>query len=131
MATLSKVKLSGKSINNTKARIVVSWRTAFTRNEILSSTVFMFEVFLQNEDGLGDLDVRRRRIARGTYPASNGPVDKEIAAEVERSFLDEDFTVLGIGDRTDEWHADVILTPFVATKATGRSNTLREEFGWG
>jgi len=131
MATVTAVALSGDIVDSTKARIKVTWKMSFNSNEVRSRTVYIYEVHLRNVDGVGDLDVRRRRIARGSDLATNDPIDKEITALVDRSFLDEDFTVLGIGDTTDEWRAEVSLTPFAPSGTSAVSaDVLRKEFGF-
>jgi hypothetical protein len=131
MATVTAVALTGDIVDSTKARIKVTWKMSFNSNEVRSRTVYIYEVHLRNVDGLGDLDVRRRRIARGSDLATNDPVDKEITALVDRTFLDEDFQVLGVGDTTDEWRAEVSLTPFTPTGTSAVSaDVLRKEFGF-
>jgi hypothetical protein len=131
MATISAITLTGDIVDDTKARIKVTWKMSFNANEVRSRTVYVYEVHLQNVDGTGDLDVRRRRIARGSDLATNDPIDKEITALVDRTFLDEDFQVLGFGDTTDEWRAEVRLTPFAPTGTSANSeDVLRKEFGF-
>jgi hypothetical protein len=90
MATVTAVALTGDIVDSTKARIKVTWKMSFNSNEVRSRTVYIYEVHLRNVDGIGDLDVRRRRIARGSDLATNDPIDKEITALVDRTFLDED-----------------------------------------
>lgn len=131
MATITAVTLTGNIVDSTKARIKVAWKMSFTSNEVRSRTVYIYEVHLRNVDGLGDLDVRRRRIARGSDLATSSPISQEITALVDRTFLDEDFQVLGIGDTTDEWRAEVGLTPFTPTGTSAVSaDVLRKEFGF-
>jgi hypothetical protein len=131
MATVTRVELSGENVDGQKARIEVTWRMSFSQREVLSRTVFLYEVFLQNVDGAGDLDVRRRRIATGSNLAAENPINEEISALVNRTFLDEDFQVFGFGDTTDEWRAEVHLKPFVPTGTSAQSaGQLRKEFGF-
>ncbi|MGY1608791.1 MULTISPECIES: hypothetical protein [unclassified Geodermatophilus] len=133
MASVSRVKLSGDNVDSQKARIKVTWRMSFSPKEVQSRTVYNYEVFLQNVDGLGDPDVRRRRIATGSDLATTDAIDREISALVDRSFLDEDFPLFpgGPGDTTDEWRAEVHLKPFVPTGTSGVSDEqLRKEFGF-
>ena len=131
MATITAVALTGDIVDSTKARIKVTWKMSFNSNEVRSRTAYLYEVHLRNVDGLGDLDVRRRRIARGSDLATNDPIDKEITALVDRTFLDEDFEVLTFGDTTDEWRAEVSLTPFTPTgRSAVSADAPRKEFGF-
>jgi hypothetical protein len=131
MATVTAVKLTGDNVDGQKARIKVTWTMSFSQREVLSRTVFICEIFLQNVDGFGDLDTRRRRIAIGSDPAVQNPIDRVITALVDRTFLDEDFQFVGIGDTTDEWRAEVHLKPFVP-KGTSAVSAIQlcKEFGF-
>ena len=130
MATVTAVEVGSEIVDDQKARIKVTWQTSFSRNEVRSRTVFVYEVFLQNVDGIGDLDIRRRRIAAGSDLADQDPINREITALVDRTFLDEDFLVFGVGDTTDEWRAEVHLKPFEPKGTSAVSaELLRDAFG--
>jgi hypothetical protein len=130
MATISAITLAGEIVDNMKARIKVTWKMSFNANEVRSGTVYIYEVYLQNVDGVGDPDVRRRRIARGSDLATGNPIDREITALVDRTFLDEDPPLLVLLETTDEWRAEVHLTPFAPTGTSAKSgDQLRKEFG--
>ncbi len=51
--------MTGDVVDNTKMRIKVAWKMSFSA-KIPSCIVDVYEVYLQNVDGLGDPDVRRR-----------------------------------------------------------------------
>lgn len=131
MPRISKVELKVLSMSSSNATLEVEVTTRFYSREIASNTVFNCEVILENEDGLGDLDVRSRTIGQTWMVASNEPVTKTVTATVDRNFLNEDFTLFpgGPGDTTDEWYAQVKLTPFSPPAETvENSNIIRREF---
>jgi hypothetical protein len=121
-----------KSDNTSDVTFEVKWKTTFRGREVASHTVFNFEVFLQNQDGIGDPDVRRKSVVEGWIAAQDTPLERTDTFTASRSFLNEDFQFIGIGDTTDEWNAEVILRPFrprPETKAvTTSGQTIREEF---
>ena len=131
MATVRAVTLDGDNVNAQQARITVKWRMSFSTPEVQSRTVYTYEVFLQNVDGAGDPDIRRRRIATGSDLATQDPINREVSVLVDRTFLDEDFLFGPFGDTTDEWRAEVHLKPFVPVGTSGASTEqLRKEFGF-
>lgn len=129
MSKVSNVKLKGDIINQDTAKLTISWRTTFTQQEVLSHTVFVYDIFIQNVDGFGDPDVRRRRLGTAWDLSNNNPIDREVSFSVERSFLDEDFRVFGFGDTTDEWVAEVKTRVYSPIESTDTSPQLRMEFG--
>ena len=130
MPRISNVELKVLSMSSSNATLEVEVTTRFSSREIASNTVFNCEVILENEDGLGDPDVRRRTIGQTWMVASNEPVTKTVTATVDRNFLNEDFLLFsgGPGDTTDEWYAKVKLTPFSPSAETANSNIIRREF---
>ncbi|MGG6240960.1 hypothetical protein ACQ4N7_20245 [Nodosilinea sp. AN01ver1] len=131
MPRISKVELKVLSMSSSNATLEVEVTTSFYSREIASNAVFDCEVILENEDGLGDLDIRCKTIGRTWMVASSEPVTKSVKATVDRNFLNEDFTLFpgGPGDTTDEWRAKVKLTPFSPPAETvAISNTIRREF---
>lgn len=131
MPRVGNVKLNVDAIASTSATLSVEWTINFYAKEIAANQVFDCVVFLQNEDGTGDLDIRRRVIGQTWIVAKNSPVTQKVKMAVDRSFLNEDFEIIGgFGDTTDEWHAEVVVSPYTpASKTLGRSNTIRQEFG--
>ena len=129
MPRVTNVKLTGRRVNATEAELTISWTTTFVQQEILSKTIFVYDVYLQNVDGVGDLDIRRRRLGTAWDLAAENPIVREAKYKVSRSFLNEDFQVAGIGDTTDEWIAEVKASPFTPATDTAKSAELRMEFG--
>jgi hypothetical protein len=123
-----------KSKTATNVTFELKWKTTFRAREVAAHSVFIYEVFLQNEDGLLDLDVRRKSVDEGWFAAQDTPLERTVSFTASRSFLNEDFLLFpgGPGDETDEWNAEVILKPFrpsAETKAvTSSQQTIREEF---
>jgi hypothetical protein len=101
----------------------------FYAKEIAAHAVYDVSVFLQNDDGLGDPDVRRKRIGTDWVAAQSQPIQRQVTATVDRHFLNEDWQLVLVGDTTDEWKAEVVLNPLVLPAETkGTSNIIRYEF---
>jgi hypothetical protein len=58
----------------------------FRAREVASNTVFISEVVLQNEEGLGDLDVRRKLVADDWIGAQAAPLERTNTFTASRSF---------------------------------------------
>ena len=129
MPTITNINLRFVSQTASQAKLEVKWGVSFSSREIAANAAYNVKLFLQNVDGLGDADVRRRQIGTGFVAAQAQPMEFTVPAAADRSFLDEDFQVLGFGDTTDEWVAEVVLTPYKLPAETKRtSNQLRREF---
>jgi len=131
MPSITGSTLSFVSQTASEARLKVHWTMRFSEQEIAAHQVYNWAIFLEN-DVPNDVDWRRRRIARGFVAAAEGTVEKEVTKDVDRDFLNEDYLVLGAGDTTDEWGAEVVLTPWqppAETKLkTPAADYLRQEF---
>lgn len=133
MPSISPVSLRVVSQSNTEATLEVKWTARFNAKEIASHAVYDVSVFLQNVDGAGDLDIRRRLIGTDWVAAQSAPIEKTLRATLDRHFLNEDWTVPtpfgNAGDTTDEWRAEVVFKPFVLpSESKGASAQLRREF---
>lgn len=131
MAGVKNVTLSGEIINSSKAKLVIGWQANFRKQEIMAGMIFVYHIYIQNVDGLGDPDNRRKKLSTAWDQARDTPIDREITAEVSRNFLNEDFQVWGIGDKTDEWVAEIEITAFKPSLGSGRSSELAMKFGVG
>lgn len=129
MPRISPVSLTFVSQSNTQATLEVKWTARFNAKETASHAVYDVSVFLQNVDGAGDLDIRRRLIGTDWVAAQSAPIEKTLRATLDRHFLNEDWTIAGVGDTTDEWRAEVVFKPFVLpSESMGVSDELRREF---
>lgn len=129
MPTITNIDLRFVSQTASQAKLEVKWGVSFNSREIATTAVYNVNLFLQNIDGLGDADVRRRQIGTGYVAAQAQPLEFTVPATVDRSFLNEDFQVFGLGDTTDEWVAEVVLTPYkLPAETKRRSDELRREF---
>jgi hypothetical protein len=128
MPEITSVTLSFVSQTASEARLKAHWTMTFDEKDIAAHQVYNWELFLEN-DVPNDLEWRRRRIARGSVAAAQGTVEIERTRDVDRNFLNEDYLVVGLGDTTDEWRAEVILTPWQPPAETKRASALlRREF---
>lgn len=87
MPRILKVELNVLSMSSSNATLEVEVTTSFYSREIASNAVFDCEVILENEDGLGDLDIRCKTIGRTWMVAGSEPVTKTLKATVDRDFL--------------------------------------------
>jgi hypothetical protein len=129
MPTITKVKLDGRIINANQAELTISWATNFKQPEVLSRSIFVYDIYIKNIDGIGDLDVRHRRLGTAWDLAADNPIEREVKYKVSRNYLNEDFLFLGGGDTTDEGIAEVTARPFTPKEYTAKSSVLRMEFG--
>ena len=131
MAGVQNVTLQGEIINSSKAKLTIGWRSTFRKQEVMAGMVFIYRIYIQNVDGLGDPDVRRRHVSTAWDQAKSTPINREITVEVDRDFLNEDFQVLGFGDKTDEWVAEVKTFAFKPSLGSAKSSELTMKFGVG
>ena len=130
MVAISNVTLAGQITGPDAARLTVKWRSAFNTRETAARSAFVYDIVIDNVDGLGDLDDRRRRLGSAFAVASQESVNLEKSFKVDRRFLDEDPRVLALFETTDEWRAEVIAKPFIPSGDSAASPQLRQEFGF-
>ena len=131
MAGIRNVTLEGEIINSSKAKLTIGWRSTFRKQEVKAGMVFLYRIYIQNIDGAGDPDIRRRHVSTAWDQARDTPIDRKITVEVDRDFLNEDFQILGFGDKTDEWVAEVKTSLFKPSLGSGKSSELAMKFGVG
>ncbi len=135
MPSIHNVKLSiekaGDTRSTSKRRVKVTYSLGFSSLEVLAGSVFRETVLLRGDDPIWDDNLAQ--IHAGHVKAGSSVVNRNFAADVSRSKLDEDgdtvvFGVPIFADR-DEIYARVSLAPFVPSGASASSNTVTGQFG--
>ena len=129
MPNVFNVRLKVEERQSQRVKFRIDWTTKFTAQEYRSKQAFRYHIYLENVDGIGDLDVRRRKVIYAWNIASEDPINRSAVTKwIDRDWLNEDSPLWGIGDTTDEWRAEVICEPHPFGSDSAKSKVLREEF---